>query len=79
MLDLACGTGVVARIAVARPLRPVSGARIRWRGGDAERLPRFDPPFDVVLCHQGFQFFRNRVKAALDRARVPCLGGACWL
>ncbi len=96
VLDLACGTGVVARIAaerigptgevlgidinapmlsVARSLRPVSEARIRWRCGDAERLPRFDPPFDVVLCHQGFQFFRNRVKAALDTAKVLRPGG----
>jgi SAM-dependent methyltransferase len=96
VLDLACGTGVVARIAaerigpggevlgidinapmlsVARSLRPVSGARIRWWCGDAERLPRFDPPFDAVLCHQGFQFFRDRAKAALNTAKVLRPGG----
>jgi SAM-dependent methyltransferase len=96
VLDLACGTGVAARIAaerlgpggevlgidmnaamlsIARSLKPVSGARIRWRSGDAEHLRGLDPPFDAVLCHQGFQFFPDRVNAALEIARVLRPGG----
>jgi SAM-dependent methyltransferase len=96
VLDLACGTGVAARIAaeqigaggevlgidmnvamlsVARSLESVSGARIRWRCGDAEHLPKLSVPFDAVLCHQGFQFFPNRVKAALEIAKVLRPGG----
>jgi ubiquinone/menaquinone biosynthesis C-methylase UbiE len=96
VLDLACGTGLAARIAaervgpggevvgidlnlamlsVARSLKPVPGARIRWRWGDAEDLPFLGLPFDAVLCHQGFQFFPDRVKAALEIARVLRPGG----
>jgi len=96
VLDLACGTGVAARIAaervgpggevlgidmnaamlsVARSLKPISGARIRWRCGDAEHLPGLDPPFDVVLCQQGFQFFPDPMKAAQETARVLRPGG----
>jgi ubiquinone/menaquinone biosynthesis C-methylase UbiE len=91
VLDLACGTGVTARIAaervgpegevvaldlsapmleVARSLEPVAGARIRWQRGDAEDLPFSHPAFDAVLCQQGFQFFPNRLSAALEIARV---------
>jgi SAM-dependent methyltransferase len=94
--DLACGTGVAARIAaqrvgpggeivgfdlnapmlsVARSLDPVPGARIRWRWGNAEDLPFLDLSFDAVLCHQGFQFFPDRAKAALEIARVLRPGG----
>lgn len=96
VLDLACGTGVTARIAaqrvgpggeivgvdlnapmlsVARSLDPVPGAHIRWRRGDAEDLPLLDVSVDAVLCHQGFQFFPDRVKAALEIARVLRPGG----
>jgi SAM-dependent methyltransferase len=32
-------------------------------------------PFDAVICHQGFQFFPDRVKAALEIARVLRPGG----
>jgi len=91
VLDLACGTGVTARIAaervgpggeivgldlnapmleVARSLKPVAGARMRWRRGDVEDLPFSDLGFDAVLCHQGFQFFPDRLNAALEIARV---------
>ena len=50
----------VAMLSVARTLKPVSGARIRWRRGDAEHLPRLNAPFDFVLCHQGFQLCVDR-------------------
>jgi SAM-dependent methyltransferase len=96
VLDLACGTGVAARIAaekvgcggkvlgidinvamlsVARSLKPVTGARIRWLRGDAEHLPGLSPPFDAVLCHQGFQFFPDPAKAAVEIAKVLRPGG----
>jgi ubiquinone/menaquinone biosynthesis C-methylase UbiE len=96
VLDLACGTGVVARIAaeeigargqvvgidlnsavlsVADARGQVSGAHIQWRRGDAENLPLPDLLFDAVLCHQGFQFFPDRIKAALEIARVLRAGG----
>ena len=57
-------------LSVARSLDPVPGACIRWRSGDAEDLPFLDVSFDAVLCHQGFQFFPDRAKAALEIARV---------
>jgi ubiquinone/menaquinone biosynthesis C-methylase UbiE len=96
VLDLACGTGVAARIAaktlgpggkvvgidrsapmlsVARSLEPVQGAPVRWRLGDAEALHLPNDSFDVVLCHQGFQFFPDRLKAAVEIARVLRPGG----
>jgi ubiquinone/menaquinone biosynthesis C-methylase UbiE len=96
VLDLACGTGVIARIAaeeigtggqvvgidlnpamlsVARAVGQVSGAPIRWCRGDAEELALPDLSLDAVLCHQGFQFFPDRVKAALEMARVLRTGG----
>ncbi len=62
-------------LSVARSLKPVPGARIRWRWGDAEDLPFLDLSFDAVLCQQGFQFFPDRVKAALEIARVLRPGG----
>ncbi len=65
----------VAMLSVARSPQPVPGARIHWQWGDAEDLPLFDLPFDAVLCHQGFQFFPDRVKAALEIARVLRQGG----
>ena len=64
-----------AMLSVARSLEPVPGARIRWRRGDAEDLPFPDLSFDAVLCQQGFQFFPDRVKAALEIARVLRPGG----
>jgi ubiquinone/menaquinone biosynthesis C-methylase UbiE len=65
-----------AMLSVARSLKPVSGAGIRWWCGDVERLPTFDPPFDAVLCQQGFQFFPDRVKATLETAKVLRPGGS---
>lgn len=93
VLDIACGTGIVARlakerlgatgrvvgvdvnppmIAVARRVAPT----IDWRQGDAGALPlATDEQFDVVVCQQGFQFFRERGVAAQQMRRVLVSGG----
>jgi SAM-dependent methyltransferase len=63
------------------PAGPASTAKNRrgecWsrRWGDADGLPSLRPPFDAVLYQQGFQFFRDRVGAAREIARVLRPGG----
>jgi ubiquinone/menaquinone biosynthesis C-methylase UbiE len=92
VLDLGCGTGIVARlvrersgptasivgvdlnpdmIAVARSLAP----DIEWHEGNALQLPFPDAAFDLVLCQQGLQFFRDRTAAAREMRRVLSDGG----
>lgn len=93
VLDIACGTGIVARLAkehlgstgsvvgvdlnpqmlaVARRVAPT----IDWRQGEAEALPlRAGEQFDVVLCQQGFQFFRDRGAAARQVHAALVKGG----
>lgn len=43
--------------------------------GSCESLPVADCSIDVVVCQQGFQFFPNRVSAALEIHRVLKPGG----
>ena len=62
-------------LSVARASGRASGAPIHWRLGDAEKLPLPDVSFDAVLRHQGFQFFPDRRKAALEMAKVLRAGG----
>jgi SAM-dependent methyltransferase len=93
VLDVACGTGIVARLvrerlgerativavdrspamlAVARAIEPA----VEWREGDAVELPLGeDERFDVVLCHQGLQFFDDRLAAVRARRRALAPGG----
>jgi ubiquinone/menaquinone biosynthesis C-methylase UbiE len=93
VVDIACGTGIVARVAkervgegghvvgvdissdmlsVARNVAP----EIEFREGSAEALPLEDGErFDVVVCHQGFQFFRDKAAAAAQMRRVLKEGG----
>jgi len=93
VLDIACGTGIVARralerlsgqaqvvgvdvspqmLAVARTVEP----RIDWRESNASALLLGDgEQFDVVLCHQGLQFFPDRPTAAREMKRVTARGG----
>lgn len=100
VLDIACGTGIVARLAkerlgdgarvvgvdVSAPMLEVARAiapAIEWREGNAIALPvDNDERFDVVLCHQGLQFFRDKPAAAREMRRVLAPGGlvavAAW-
>jgi ubiquinone/menaquinone biosynthesis C-methylase UbiE len=93
ILDVACGTGIVARlaqqrlgdrgrvvgvdanpamIAIAKSVAPA----IDWRQGDATELPvNDDETFDIVTCHQGLQFFRDKPTAIREMRRVLAPGG----
>jgi ubiquinone/menaquinone biosynthesis C-methylase UbiE len=87
VLDVACGTGIVARLATARlaghghvvgvdvspHMLAVARAvdpRIDWREGNASNLPlAAGERFDVVICHQGLQFFPDKPAALLEMRR----------
>lgn len=91
VLDLACGTGVVAgRVkSVTGKLCTVVGLDINeamlvtarripdvdWHQGSALEMPFPDASFDVVLCQQGLQFFPDRVTATREIAKVLAPGG----
>jgi ubiquinone/menaquinone biosynthesis C-methylase UbiE len=88
VLDIATGTGIVARLAmnrlsgrgqvvgvdVSRAMLAVAHAiapAIDWREGSASALPlREGERFDVVLCHQGLQFFPDKSAAAGEMRRA---------
>jgi ubiquinone/menaquinone biosynthesis C-methylase UbiE len=93
LLDVACGTGVVARLA-----RGAGGDRVRvvgvdvspgmlamarsiapdidWREGDVAHLPvAADEKFEVVVCHQGLQFFPDKPAAVAEMRRAIAPGG----
>jgi ubiquinone/menaquinone biosynthesis C-methylase UbiE len=56
-----------AMIAIAKSVAPA----IDWRQGDAAQLPtNEDETFDIVTCHQGLQFFRDRPSAIREMRRV---------
>lgn len=89
LLDVACGTGVVAR-ECARRGATVTGldlnegmlsvaARIApdidWRQGDAQDLSFDDEAFDTVVCQFGLMFFPEREKALAELWRVLAPGG----
>ena len=60
VLDVACGTGVVARLAAQHlgTAGEVTGLDlVTWIEASALAMPPDDASFDVVLCQQGFQFF----------------------
>lgn len=91
VLDVACGTGVVARHAADRTgdgsvtgldlneamLAVARRVRpgITWRHGDADRLPCADGSFDAVLCQMALMFFPDPGRAVGEMARVAVAGG----
>jgi SAM-dependent methyltransferase len=86
VLDVACGTGIVARTAADRigPENVVGvdlneamltvARRVRpeidWRQGDVAALPLPDAGFDAVLSQMAMMFFPDRVHALREMARV---------
>lgn len=91
LLDLACGTGIVARTAAARGIlatggdinagmlamarQCAAGLEVAFEQADAQALPFADACFDAVICQQGFQFFPDRRAALGECHRVLKPGG----
>lgn len=91
LLDLACGTGIVARMASANGVmatggdinaamlavaeKHAAGAKLSFRHADAQALPFADQSFDAVICQQGLQFFPDRRASAVECLRVLKPGG----
>jgi SAM-dependent methyltransferase len=89
LLDVASGTGVVARAALAAGAfvtavdinegmnavarRLAPGAR--FESAAAEALPFAENEFDAVICQFGLMFFDDRAKALAEMARVTRSGG----
>ena len=86
VLDVACGTGVVARFAADRAvggsvvgldrnramLAVAERLRpdIEWCEGDASGLPFLARSFDVVLCQAALMFFPDAKRALVEMARA---------
>lgn len=70
-LDLSDGMLRVAQRCAAQ-----EGARgIEWYQADVSRMPFSSGEFDVVLCHQGLQFFPDKGAALQEMRRVLAPGG----
>lgn len=94
-LDVACGTGIVARTAADRigddavvgvdvneAMLAVAGRvrpGIRWQQADAAALPFADGAFDVVTCQMALMFFPDRARALSEMARVVTDSGVVGL
>ncbi len=84
LLDVACGTGIVARLAAATgvectgvDLNPEMLAtasqlepQVNWLPCDAADLPLPDECYDVAVCQQGLQFMPDPVAALREMRRV---------
>ena len=86
VLDVACGTGVVANEVHRRIGSAVSvvgldcnedmlavarrNEAITWTKGTAERLPFADQHFDAVVCQFGLMFFSGQINAISEMWRV---------
>lgn len=91
LLDVGCGTGVVARNAVSRVggegrivgIDPNEGmlavarrtAGVEWTIGVAESIPFEAASFDVVVSQFAMMFFEDRDKAVSEMKRVLTPGG----
>jgi ubiquinone/menaquinone biosynthesis C-methylase UbiE len=91
VLDVACGTGVVARAVAERTdpalvvgldvnpamLEVARSVRpdIEWREGDAQALPFGDGSFHAALCQSALFFFPDPDVAIAEMARVVDRGG----
>ena len=88
-LDVACGTGIVAR-RIAPRVATVAGVdsnpgmievaravapSFEWWAAEAGAMPLPDASFDLVLCQQGLQFFPDRAAALAEMRRVLAPGG----
>jgi SAM-dependent methyltransferase len=84
LLDVACGSGVLAREARKRGAK-VTGLdrndgmlavaatldqQIDWRQGMAESLPFDEAEFEAVTCQFGLMFFEDRARALAEMWRV---------
>ncbi|MBI4320188.1 MAG: class I SAM-dependent methyltransferase [Chloroflexi bacterium] len=49
--------------------------KVRFEGGDAERLPFVDASFDAIVCECAFCTFSDKPSAAVEFARVLRPGG----
>lgn len=84
VLDIACGTGVLARAAAARgghvagldlsaemlAVARDRAPRVGWVRGDASRVPFRDEAFDAVVSQFGLMHFDDKVGAIREQLRV---------
>ena len=86
VLDVACGTGVLAREVAAwvgetgvvgldrdpgmLAIARRLAPRLRWCNGSAEELPFPDERFDAVVSQFGLMFFADRTQALREMMRV---------
>jgi ubiquinone/menaquinone biosynthesis C-methylase UbiE len=91
VLDVACGTGVLARTIADRvgsagvvgvdvnegmlAVAKQKAPEIEWRHGRAEALPFASASFDVVVSQFGLMFFEDRRAALEEMLRVLRPGG----
>jgi ubiquinone/menaquinone biosynthesis C-methylase UbiE len=90
VLDVATGTGVVARAAAEHVSERVAGVDLNpamldvarrtapdleWRQGDVASLPFDDESFDVVACQAALFFFPDPTAALREMRRVTRSGG----